>query len=211
MAEGRGEEVASEEDDLVVVGASSNPEVASGMHKFIAGVQGDRQFAGVSSLLLLALQSKVRVFVWYGRRREDVVQVYAPWAVDRVTQEAAVEAVACRLSVDEDTGTASINVIEDDEWVVNHWVACLKVGASHGDGAEAGIAELDGGDDATTTMEAIYLSLGRVVLQTIADGDCLYDVMCLILNTTRAERSPFLDFIPTDVLMVSRAAPPGIQ
>lgn len=166
-----------------MVGALSSVPVASAMHHFIADLQNHQSYAGVSALLLLALHSRLRVFVWYGRRREDVVQRYAPWASASITKEATFEAVGCVLRRDENTAAVSTHII-DDPRDLNHWVACMKIGASHGGGAAPGFS--DGQEDESTmTLEAIYLSLGRVLLQTVSDGDCLFDVMCLMLGTRR--------------------------
>ena len=42
---------------------------------------------GVFAFLLLALLKRLRVYVWYGDRREDIVAQYAPWAVRYITDE----------------------------------------------------------------------------------------------------------------------------
>ena len=119
------------------------------------------------------------MFVWYGLRREDIVGKYAPWAKAFITDDALVEAIACNIATCDQTGAVSLRIVEDAR-STNHWVACMRIGQRHGDNHE----EMEA-DDATMTFEAIYLSLGRVVIKTIADGDCGLNVMTLILGRRR--------------------------
>ena len=41
------------------------------------------------------------------------------------------------------------------------------------------------GEDTTLTFAAFYLSIGRVLVQTVADGDCAFDTIYLMLSERR--------------------------
>ena len=111
------------------------PVLRSDMQDFINGIQVSRSYSGVSALLLVALLYRVRVCVWYGIMREDVLEKYAPWVSGSITQEVAVEAVACSMTRDAATGAEIIHLLGEDIRETNHWVACVKSGECHGDGA----------------------------------------------------------------------------
>ena len=62
----------------------------------------------------------------------------------------------------------------EDAKEVNHWVACVATDSrSHGDGDLSP-------DDTTQTFKGLYLSIHLIVLLTATDGDCGFDVMCLM-------------------------------
>ena len=65
-------------DDAVVVGETNDADLAKQVAAFIEGLQGTYAYIGVSAFLLLALSRRLRLFVWYGLRRVDIVQEYAP-------------------------------------------------------------------------------------------------------------------------------------
>ena len=75
-----------------------------------------------------------------------------------------------------------LHTVEDVQ-EMNHWVACVKAttGIRHGDG------ELPS-DEETLTFQSVYFSLDRIVVQTVADGDCGVDVQSLMLGAGRTRR-----------------------
>ena len=99
--------------------------------------------------------------------------LYAPWASSHIDCATPYAAIGCRTAVDEHTGKRSLRVVQDAH-NITHWVACIKGDKCHGDG-ECAI------DEATVTFHAVYLSFGRMVMETIGDGDCGLDAMCLML------------------------------
>ena len=156
--------------------------LAGEMRDLIAELRKPREYIGLHAFLLFALQKRLRVFVWFGTQRYDLLHKFAPWALDSITAEAAFEAIACRTSEDEDSGARRLHIVEDTR-EVNHWVACIKTntGGSHGDGEVPS-------DEDTLTFHSLYFSLGRIVVVTIADGDCGLDVQSLMLGALRASR-----------------------
>ena len=100
------------------------------MSAFIEGLQVKYAYIGVSAFLLLALSRRMRLYVWYGLQRVDIVQEYAAWVAEAITIETSIEAIGCIVSKDEATGDENLRVPEDAR-DVNHWVACVQAGGSH--------------------------------------------------------------------------------
>ena len=69
-------------EDDVVVGVPDNAEVARAVADFMKGLHRARAFTGLSAFLLLALVKRVRLHVWLGANRHDLVTLHAPWASD---------------------------------------------------------------------------------------------------------------------------------
>jgi hypothetical protein len=65
---------------------------------------------------------------------------------------------------------------------MNHWVVAIDFGEHDGPLVDLTREE---GTDAEEHFFAFYLSLNRLVLRTIADGDCGLDGMCLMLGLPR--------------------------
>lgn len=103
---------------------------------------------------------------------------YAPWASASITVEAQPEGVGCIIHQDTATGEVSYHMPGEAQ-AINHWVACLRTAASQGD-IPPDIDE--SGTDETVTFAAQYLSVGGIVLLTVADGNCGLDVMCWMLG-----------------------------
>ena len=139
-----------------------------------------RGYVGYSAFLAFALWKKLRVVLWAGDFAYDLVKEFADWADLRQFADCPVLAVACVYKVEEDTGAAMLWPISADlgEHNMNHFVAAVPrqsaVAAAIGSGS---------GDDVST----FYARLGLDVQETVADGDCGLDVMCLMLGLERVE------------------------
>ena len=142
--------------------------LAAEINRFVDDLQETGSYTGVAAFVVFALLKQLRVFVWYGSQREDIIAKYAPWASTQIPAATPFEAIACRLSVS-DAGVVSHHIVEDPR-EVNPWVACVDQGGRHGDGAEAD-------DEETLTFQAMYLSFNRIVTWTVCDGDCGMDVV----------------------------------
>ena len=92
--------------------------------------------------------------------------------------EALFEAVGSTIRADMGTGETSLPIPENPE-EINHWVACAKSIPGHGDGAPL---VSDASTDETWHFAAVYLSVCRIVIDTIADGSCGVDGMCLMFG-----------------------------
>ena len=127
------------------------------------------------AFLVFALRRRVRVFVWYGTRREDIVETYAPWALQFMSEEVAFEAIATRT---DENGICHILTTNSGR-ETNHWVACVKKGVKDGD------REYVASEKAAVDLQHFYFSQGYIVILTVADGDCGFDVMCLMSGEPR--------------------------
>ena len=153
-----------------------NATLVAEINRFADDLQETGSYTGVAAFMVFALLKQLRVFVWYGSQREDIIAKYAPWGSTQIPTAAPFEAIACRLTVS-DAGVVSHHIVEDPR-EVNHWVACVDQGGRHGDGAEAD-------DEETLTFQAMYLSFNRIVTWTVCDGDCGLDVLCLMGGLSR--------------------------
>ena len=65
---------------------------------------------------------------------------------------------------------------------MNHWVVAIGFGVQD-------ISTVDrtreGGTESEELFFGLYLSLQRLVVKTIADGDCALDAMCLMVGVPR--------------------------
>ena len=140
-----------QEEEPVVVGELLNARVAGEINDFVAELLGKGRYVGVSAFLLLALARRMRIWVWHGTLRQEIVAAYAPWAVTFMTSDALFEVIACQSTGD---GLCALDVGKE----TNHWVACVK--------AELAPVETRGGGDSAeghdssetqNTFHAIYI------------------------------------------------------
>ena len=165
------------EEPVVVVGDLRNPTVARDIARYVEELGTPCHYIGESALLLFALLKRMRVTVWHGTGRNELVARHAPWALPFMTAEAPFEVIACRSTAD------GLKLLTGTGHETNHFIGAAVV-AAEGDGADR--AELrDDGDEHEAFLFAMYLSLGRVVVPTVLDGDCGLDVMCLMSGAPR--------------------------
>ena len=193
-------------EDDVVVGVPDNAEVARAVADFMKGLHRARAFTGLSAFLLLALVKRVRLHVWLGANRYDLVTLHAPWASDFLAPAGGqFDIIGCQYCVDATSGVSTLHVVEDAHGsLLNHWVAGVQVRGCSDSAAVAAdsaavaagatVAAADSGSlsatgamdqEATVFFHAFYLSLNLAVVETIADGDCGLDAMCVVLGVPR--------------------------
>ena len=63
---------------------------------------------GQVAFVLLALKRKMRLHLWVGAERVDVIGKFAPWAQSVCTEGALGDAILSRVEVDEDTGAVRL-------------------------------------------------------------------------------------------------------
>ena len=86
--------------------------LAAEINRFVDDLQETRRYTGVAAFMVFALLKQLRVFVWYGSQRQDIIAEYAPWASTQIQAAAPFEAIACRLTMS-DAGVASHHIVED--------------------------------------------------------------------------------------------------
>ena len=144
-------------------------------------ILGSGKYVGHSAFVLFGLRYKVRPLMWEGENLKDILELYAPWALETCSTPCAVEGVACVLR----PGVAW-TALEDllpvgdqtDAWGnpvnglvnVNHWVSAVFIGGG-ADSAEA-----------ADPLNKFYQVRERFVLGTVCDSDCGMDVMTQMLE-----------------------------
>ena len=157
-------------------------------------------YVGQVAFVLLAPKRKMRLHLWVGAERVDVIAKFAPWAQSVCTEGALGDAILCRVVVDEDTGLLQVFRVTDDAsaMAANHFVACLPCEVDHHDD---GVAE-DGWYVEDADIVSYYQSVGVLVVHTVRDGDCAFDAMCLMVGEPRtAARRAELRFELVDYLL----------
>ena len=137
-------------------------------------------YVGQGSLVLLCISRGVRLHLWEGGTRTDLVSLYAPWAAEHCPEEKTLwaDVIAVHLSHGElhyicDT----VPLGRVNHFVVGEPIVLVSGGASgsHGTG------------EAASWCDAFYQRLGLRVRETIADGDCALDALCIV---SVADRTP---------------------
>ena len=142
-------------------------------------------YVGQVAFVLLALKRKMRLHLWVGAERVDVIEKFAPWAMHVCREEALGDTILSRVVVDEDTGLLQVFRVTDDASAIaaNHFVACLPCDVGHHDD---GVAD-DGWFVEDADFVGYYQSAGVLVVHTVRDGDCAFDAMCVMLGEPRTE------------------------
>lgn len=152
-------------------------------------IRKPRAYVGYAAFLLLALKKRCHVFIWEGSHRVNLLEVFAPWAVDSCLNMLTVDAILCKYTPGHHCKQVSDDCPIDN---CNHYVAGLSIDHQHGEILRS-----------ESSFEAFYLNCNLAVVYTIADGDCGLDVMCLMCglereahtrNLLRQELSNFLIF-----------------
>ncbi len=71
--------------------------VASRLLELARAIRRPRSYIGYSCFICFALHRKCRPFIWEGANRVDIVDAFAPWALDNCTLECIVDGVCCCL------------------------------------------------------------------------------------------------------------------
>ena len=177
---------AESDDDETMLGDIVNAKVAVEMNKFITEFTKGGKSVGIAAFLIFALKYRKRVRIWYGLQCQDLLDAYIPWAASTITDKALCDAVGCTLA---DKG--ELRSIEEGAEKTNHWVAALPSAVPAPSLGEDGpVPGLDGGEtEVTRTFHAQYLSFSLTVTATTTDGNCAFDVMCMMLDWDRTEQN----------------------
>ena len=155
----------------------SSATVVDAMIAFARAIARPSRYAGQFAFLLFGIMKHLRMYMWEGEARVDLIAVYAPWAATQcpASARAGADAIAAQARHDEGANQLVCRPIDDQTPLetVNHFVGGLPHIRGRGAGEDNGI-------------EAFYHRLGVVVVKTVADGDCAIDVMCLAGGMQRA-------------------------
>ena len=137
-----------------------------------------RSYVGYAAFVCFALCKHLLVHMWEGSVRVNLIQVYAPWALDDITAEPACDGICCCSTPAVAGGAARWRPVSEKHPLneVKHYVAGVGMGQSV--------------THDTTTLEGFYNAIGIALLGTVTDGDCGIDTMCIMagLQQTAAQR-----------------------
>jgi hypothetical protein len=131
-------------------------------------IRTPRKYVGYSAFILMGLLKEVRPCAWEGGTFIDLLETFAPWAVERC--QCTTFAIPCASDKRADGPRAFVQV--SDRYPLSrciHYLAGVAAPA-------LAFAEPPIG------IEAFYASLGVVVSATVVDGDCGLDVMQRMLS-----------------------------
>ena len=111
--------------------------------------------------------------MWEGEAKIDLLNTFAPWALETAVADCAVDGVcvACEPAV---AGPSKMYPISDMRTArkTSHFVAAVSVGD----------ILLEPGYQCGSELERFYYDRGVVVLGTVCDGDCGIDVVCQMIG-----------------------------
>ena len=127
-------------------------------------------YVGYSAFLLMGLLKKGRPCVWEGTSFIDLLQVFAPWALETCTMQFPMTAIACTL-IAQSGGAVELAPICAQYALAktSHYIAGIQI-------PECEILE------ETCSFEALYTSIGVACVASVVDGDCGLDVMTMMLG-----------------------------
>ena len=132
-------------------------------------IRKPRSYVGYSAFILMGLLKKCRPCVWEGPQCVDLLQEFAPWAIEDCKKQCPVHAIPCVLIAKPGGAVHCAPISEEHPLArVGHYVGGAQVPAS-------AVAE------ETQDFELLYASLGIATLPTVMDGDCGLDVMNMML------------------------------
>ena len=138
-------------------------------------IRTPRAYVGYSAFILMGLLKKGRPCVWEGTSFVDLLEVFAPWALEFCTSTFPMTAIACTL-IAQPGGRVELAPICEQYPLSKtcHYVAGIHIPACD-------IAET------TCSFEALYASIGVACVASVVDGDCGLDVMTMMLSIAASE------------------------
>ena len=135
-------------------------------------IRKQRQPVGYSAFVLFAMLKDCAVCMWEGNSLIDLLDTFVPWAKTDKTKLLKTAGIPCTLV---STGGSSLACMPVSEQYplrhIGHFVAGLPIPGSAVAGDSSG-------------FDAFYAALGIAPFATIADGDCAFDVMLMMLGVT---------------------------
>ena len=135
-------------------------------------IRRERNYVGYSFFILFGLLKKCRPVVWEGTSKIDLLETFAPWALDEFTRSCGVEAVCCCFEVSESHASMCPVSERHPLAMCRHYVACTAIP--------------EGVDFGGSSFESFYHQLGVALLGTVMDGDCGLDVACQMEGVAQA-------------------------
>ena len=135
-------------------------------------IRRPRNFLGYSAFILFGLCKKCQPRAWEGAYCYNLLQVFAPWALDMCPQPCAVTAIPCALLGKPGGAIECVPIGEETPLSKT----CHYLGGIDVPEVPSAVA------DSALTFEEYYARLGVATLPTVCDGDCGVDVMSMMLG-----------------------------
>jgi hypothetical protein len=134
-------------------------------------IRKPKAYVGYSAFILMGLLKKCRPCAWEGSSFIDLLEVFAPWALEHCTAPCPVRTIPCALVAQAD-GSVELAPISEEHPLSRtcHFVAGHAVPES------AAVAAED------CSFRTLYASLGVSIMISVLDGDCALDVMTMMLG-----------------------------
>ncbi|MCP3916844.1 MAG: hypothetical protein GY711_14935 [bacterium] len=147
-----------------------------------------RRYTSLFHFALFASLFQVRTVLWFGAAAVDVLEVLAPPGITVVVPGSPIQVVPCRGAGDGATFVVSPVQSEEDYrdgvHSINHFVAAATSTDAAVAATYAPLSRLPRSDASALRRE--YEPRGLHILETVADGDCGVDVMCMLLGRPRS-------------------------
>ena len=124
---------------------------------------------GYSFFVLLGLCKQIQPMMWEGKKRNNLMRQFAPWALTSAVAACAVDGLVCCMR-SLPSGRAELFPVSEDLPLAEcrHFVACHTMTTP---------LQCEG-----DSIQAFYGRLGVVLLSTDMDGDCALDTACKMLG-----------------------------
>ena len=168
----------NDDDEPVLMKVAISEKVAMETNAFIKQLSDDKRYVGIAAFVVFALRYRLRVFLWHGTESCNVLQQFAPWAVDHIETPAVglVTGISCRINE-----KGALVSHGDALHRMNHWVGGLLDPAFYeGDVPSGPSEEVLNKTEEELEFHAMYLSMHINIIETCRDGDCGLDVMCVM-------------------------------
>ena len=165
------------DDDVVMTSATPAASAVKAQEKIYAlllalarSIRKPKSYVGYSAFILMGLLKKRRPCAWEGPQFIDLIQVFAPWACDRCSQDCAAHAIPCAV-ISQPDGSCILAPISEQHplQTCGHFVGGCRVPVT-------AVA------DNTHKFKALYASIGIAPVPSVVDGDCGLDVMNMMLE-----------------------------
>ena len=165
-------------DTAVAAAALAEDKQLAAQHKVDAAllalardIRRPRAYLGYCAFVLFGLCKKCQPCAWEGGCFINLLDLYAPWALEMCPQPCVVTAIPCALLGKPGGAIECVPISEETPLDrMSHYVAGVPIPPEPNSTTSA------------LTFEVYYARLGVATLPTVCDGDCGVDVMNMMLG-----------------------------
>ena len=150
-------------------------------------IRTPRTYIGYVAFVLYGLLKRTRPQMWEGANKSCVIETFAPAFKGWCSKECVYAAIPCAVKRNDEGVIEYLKIDEENQLSrMTHYVAGFEIPMA---AVAADVGEPYALDE--SAFAAFYKGMGAHYLDTILDGDCGLDVMCIIegLDRTIEERT----------------------